>query len=173
VNSESVAPMLKSAMPRPRPTERARPVGDRKGHERQRGAGAKGDERARGGADGRAELAGLSPSSSRARVSSAVLGIGDELLARARRFLLRQALGGVDQRELLRLGLRILLELVALERDLVLEELALRADDTYSPAAIAKAPGRQSRDARESTSAASRSRPRRRGSGSRWRRARR
>ena len=75
----------------------------------------------------RAELVRIEPQLlARERVER-VLGIGDDPCASRVGFAWRQALRRVDQRQLLRLGLGILLELVALEADLVLEELALRA----------------------------------------------
>ena len=70
---------------------------------------------------------GLRPSSSRASVSSACSGSATICFASLFASFLRQSLGRVDQRQLLRFRLRILLQLVALEADLVLEELALRA----------------------------------------------
>ena len=86
----------------------------------------------------------------------------------------------VDQRQLGGLLVGYFGQLVALGADLVLEHLALRAHDTYSPAAIENAPASRPGDARHQRRCGVRRRPRppRPGSGSRstpghrWRRTR-
>ena len=78
-------------------------------------------ERARRGAERRAQLVEVEAKLlARERVERVLRDRRPCACASASGLAFRQALGGVDQRELLRFGLRILLQLVALERDLVL-----------------------------------------------------
>ena len=167
VKSESVAPMANSAT-QVTPTdvdERAVAGGGEEGDQRQRGARR---ERRRTSSRprpaGEPSSAGLRPSSSRASVSSACSGSATICFASLVASRLRQSLGGVDERELLRFRLGILLQLVALEADLVLEELALRAHRHVFARGHRERAGGESRDARYEHEARDRcSRPRRRG----------
>ena len=75
---------------------------------------------------GEPSSSGLRPSSSRASVSQRDAAVGDD--ARRERLRLRaaQPLGAIDQRQLAPLLLRVGLQLFLLQRDLPLEQLALR-----------------------------------------------
>src|SRR5690349_3387253 len=109
-----------------RPAERVRAAAGEPWQERHERACRECTERARGGTKRRSELARIeSKLLARQRVEG-VFRIGHEPLREPIRLLCGQSFCRIDQRELLRLGFRILLQLVALERDLVLIELALR-----------------------------------------------
>ncbi len=93
--------------------------------------------------------AGSSPSSSRASVSSASSGFAMRWLGGPVGVLLRQPARLVDERQLRRLLLGILGELVALGADLVLEHLALRADRDVLAGRHRERPRQQARHARD------------------------
>ena len=130
VNSDSVAPTANSA-------SAVSDRGDRQRVERRRRrrtaasgiAGADGERKKRRHrrSPGRAELVGVEAELlARERVER-VLGVGDQPLGESARLAGGRPFARVDQRKLLRLGVGILGQLLALEPDLVFEQFALRA----------------------------------------------
>ena len=122
------------------------------------------DERAEGEGEERADRGALRASRAargRGRAPRAPAcrarprGPADELARQALGVGLRQALGAIDQRQLLRLLLRRHRQLGRLELDLALEQLSLRLHETYSPAAIEAAPASRPERPASSTNFAS------------------
>ena len=98
---------------------------------------------------GEPRSSGLSPSSSRASVSSAWSGLAMRFLANVAGFSDGKAARRVDQRELFGLFLRIALQLVGLLRDLMLEHLALRQHGDEFARRHGEGAGKQTGNARQ------------------------
>ena len=98
-------------------------------------------------AERRAELVGIEAELLARQRVERVLGSARSAVGELGGLPLRQAFGRVDQRQLLRLRLRVLLQLVALQRDLVLVQLALRAHRNVFAGRHRERAGRKSGDA--------------------------
>ena len=126
----SAAPTPKSATPAIAAASVTAPAsGSPRQERRERQGGARGEreEREDRGAPGRAEVVRVQPEFlAGERVERRVVVL-HEFARDAPRLLEVHAARGVDEREFLGFFLRVLVELVALEPDLVLEHLALRA----------------------------------------------
>ncbi len=107
--------------------QRARARAEDERQQRNRRADGEGEERRDRRAPGRAQLIGIEPELFARERIQRVLRVRDELLGDAARFGRAQALGAIDQRQLLRFGVGIFGKLVSLEADLIFEKLTLRA----------------------------------------------